>query len=72
LRAFRAGLVAQLLIGAGSSLVLFLVLASPILVGTDSLEGKAAFGFAAGFSEPFFLKTVERVVKMGEDSAKEG
>jgi hypothetical protein len=53
---------------------LFLVLASPILgiSGTDSLEGKAAFGFAAGFSEPFFLKIVERVAKMGEDPAKEG
>ena len=71
LRAFRSGLVAQVLIGAGSSLVLFVVLASGILdvAGTDTLVGKAALGFAAGFSEPFFLKTVERVAKMGEESA---
>lgn len=71
LRAFRSGLLAQVLIGAGSSLVIFLVLASGMLdiAGTDSLVGKAAVGFAAGFSEPLFLKTVERVAKMGEESA---
>ena len=70
LRAFRSGLLAQVLIGAGSSLVLFVVLASGIIgaAGTDSLVGKAAVGFAAGFSEPFWLKTVERVAKMGEES----
>ena len=74
LRAFRAGLLAQVLIGAGSSLVMFLLLSSGILgiAGANSVEGKVAFGFAAGFSEPFFLKTVERVAKMGEESAKEG
>jgi hypothetical protein len=71
LRAFRSGLLAQVLLGAGSSLVLFLLLASGILdiAGTDSLVGKAAAGFAAGFSEPFFLKTVERVAKMGGEPA---
>lgn len=73
LRAFRAGVLAQVLIGAGSSLFLLLVLASKILsiAGTDSLEGKAVFGFVAGFSEPFFLKTVERVARLGEESVNE-
>lgn len=73
LRAFRAGLMAQVLIGAASSLVLLLLLASPILeiAGTDSLEGKAALGFVAGFSEPFLIKTVMRVARMGEESGRE-
>lgn len=72
LRAFRAGVLAQVLIGAGSSLFLYLLLVSGILgiAGTDSLEGKAIFGFVAGFSEPVFLKTVERVAKMGEEPVK--
>ena len=70
LRAFRSGLLAQVFIGAGSSLVLLLLLTSGILAvaGTDSLAGKAALGFVAGFSEPFFLKTVERVARMGGDA----
>jgi hypothetical protein len=74
LRAFRAGLLAQVLLGASSALVLLLLLASQILeiAGAGSLEGKAALGFVAGFSEPFFLKTVVRVSKLGEDSGKEG
>ncbi|MGH9349759.1 MAG: hypothetical protein ACRD26_21110 [Vicinamibacterales bacterium] len=74
LRAFRAGLMAQVLLGAVSSLVLLLLLASQILeiAGTGSPEGKAALGFEAGFSEPFFLKTIQRVAKMGEESGEEG
>ena len=66
--------MAQVLIAAASSLVLLLLLASPILdiAGTDSLEGKAALGFVAGFSEPFLIKTVMRVAKMGDESGKEG
>ena len=74
LRAFRAGLFAQVFLGAASSLVFLLLLVGKIvaIVGTDSLEGRAALGFAAGFSEPFFLKTVARVAKMGEESEGEG
>jgi hypothetical protein len=69
LRAFRAGLLAQVLMGAGSALLLFLLLTSGILhiAGTDSLEGQAALGCVARFSEPFVLKTVERVATMGEE-----
>jgi hypothetical protein len=33
-------------------------------------RSKAVFGFVAGFSEPFFLKTVERVAKLGQESSK--
>lgn len=73
LRAFRAGLLAQVLIGAASSLILFLLLASSILTiaGADSVEGRAIFGFVAGFSEPFFLKTVERVARLGAEEKKD-
>jgi len=72
LRAFRNGLLAQILLGAGASLFLLLLLGSSILAiaGTNSLAGKAVFGFVAGFSEPFFLKTVERVAKLGEETTK--
>jgi len=73
LRAFRAGLLAQVLIGAGSAFLFFLLLTSGILdiAGTGSLEGRAAVGFVAGFSEPFVLKTVERVARMGEERSDE-
>jgi hypothetical protein len=70
LRAFRAGLAAQVLLGAAMSLVLLLLFTSEILTvaGTGTAEGKAALGFVAGFSEPFFLNTVVRVAKMGDDN----
>jgi len=70
LRAFRAGLMAQVLLGSASALVVLLLLASEILeiAGTNTLEGKAVLGFVAGFSEPFFLKTVARVAKLGDES----
>jgi hypothetical protein len=72
LRAFRAGLIAQVLLGATSALVLLLLFTSKILdiAGTGSPEGKAALGFVAGFSEPLFLKTVVRVSRMGEESGE--
>ena len=70
LRAFSAGLVAQVFLGAASALVLLLLLFSEILeiAGTSSPEGKAVVGFVAGFSEPFFVKTVASVAKLGEES----
>jgi hypothetical protein len=66
-------LVAQVLVGAASAIVVMLLLASGIvhIAGAASLEGKAVVGFVAGFSEPFFLKTIERVAKLGEESAPE-
>lgn len=74
LRAFRAGLMAQVLLGAGSALVLLLLFASGIveIAGSDSPEGKAALGFVAGFSEPFFLNTVARLARMGEEPGENG
>ena len=74
LRAFRAGLIAQVLLGAASSLVLLLLFASEILViaGVASPEGRAALGFVAGYSEPFFLEPVARVARMGGESGEAG
>jgi hypothetical protein len=73
LRAFRAGLFAQPLMGAGLGLVLFLLLKSEIvqILGVNTVAGWAALGFVAGFSEPFVLKTVERVAKMGEETRED-
>jgi len=73
LRAFRAGLLAQVLLGAASALLIFLLLKAKVLeiIGTASLEGQTALGFVAGFSEPFVLRTIERVAKMGEEKAGE-
>jgi hypothetical protein len=69
LRAFHAGLVAQILMGAGIAFVILLLLKSSLLqiAGVTSLEGRAVVGFVAGFSEPFFLKTIERVAKLGTE-----
>jgi hypothetical protein len=72
LRAFRAGLWAQVFLGAASAQVMFLLLTSDILeiAGTKTLEGKAIICFVAGFSEPFFLGLVARVAKLGEATEK--
>lgn len=72
LRAFRAGFFAQVLVGVGSAFFLLLVLTSGLVdvVGAGSLEGQAAIGFVAGFSEPFVFRTVERVASMGEDRSE--
>jgi hypothetical protein len=69
LRAFSVGLVAQLLMGAGAAFFLLLILKSGLLqiAGTNSLEGGAVLGFVAGFSEPFFLRTIERIATLGEE-----
>ncbi len=69
LRAFRSGIVAQVLIGGGSALVLLLVLESGVVAigDTEAWAGQAVAGFLAGFSEPFLFRTVERVAKLGVD-----
>ena len=69
LRAFRAGVIAQLLLGAGSALFLLLfVKTGGVTFGDAELwAGQAVVGFVAGFSEPFVLKTVERVATLGQD-----
>jgi hypothetical protein len=72
LRAFRAGMVAQVLIGGGSALLLLLVIESGV-VSFGQVEGWAAqavAGFVAGFSEPFLFRTVERVAMLGVDDVE--
>ena len=73
LRAFRSGLPAQVLLGATAAVLVVLVLLSGVLkiAGTEALAGLAAIGFGAGFSEPFFLKTVERLLGSGDEKPGE-
>ena len=67
LRAFRAGMVAQVLIGAGSALLLLLVLESGVVSfgAVEAWAAEAMAGFIAGFAEPFVFRTVERVARLG-------
>lgn len=67
LRRFRQEIVAQLLIGAVAAVVVYAILrALPITVSgeeldLDTLAEKLSFAFVAGFAEPFFIGTIERV-----------
>ena len=72
LRAFRAGIVAQVLIGGGSALVLLLVLESGVVSfgEVEAWAAQAMAGFVAGFSEPFLFRTVERVARLGIDDVE--
>jgi hypothetical protein len=74
LRAFRSGVVSQILVGAGSALFLLVVLESGIVEFglVDVWAGQAVGGFVAGFSEPFVLRTVERVARLGADDPPAG
>jgi hypothetical protein len=74
LRAFRSGIIAQVLIGGGSALVLLLVLESGVVAFGDveTWAAQATAGFLAGFSEPFLFRTVERVARLGVDDTEAG
>lgn len=68
---FHSGLFAQLLVGAVFGVVIVFILESG-LVGIGDLTfnpktvvANAAVAFVAGFSEPFALRTVERVAAVG-------
>jgi hypothetical protein len=69
LRAFRAGMVAQVLIGGGSALLVLLMLESGVFSfgEVEAWAAEAMAGFVAGFSEPFVFRTVERVARLGVD-----
>ena len=74
LRILSAWNVLQPLVGAGAALMLTLVLASEILVlpgiqGPERHLAYAAYGFIAGFSEPFFLGVVARVAGAGQEAS---
>jgi hypothetical protein len=69
LRAFRSGILSQLLVGAGSALFLLLILESGVVEFglVNAWASQAVAGFVAGFSEPFVLRTVERVARLGAE-----
>jgi hypothetical protein len=65
LRTFKPALIVQPLVGASAGALVFLLLASRALtLGTldpEAWPSPGVLGFAAGFSEPFFLGLVDRV-----------
>jgi hypothetical protein len=70
LRAFRPAMIVQPLVGASAGALVFLLLASRAF-SLGSLDPEAwpspgVLGFAAGFSEPFFLGLVDRVAGLPE------
>jgi hypothetical protein len=70
LRAFKPALLVQPLVGASAGALVFLLLASRAF-SVGSLDPEAwpspgVLGFAAGFSEPFFLGLVDRVAGVPE------
>lgn len=77
LRVFRAGMTIQPFLGAALALFILLLLESGILalpgaeVGERSWAARAAYGFVAGYSEPFFLGIVGHLAKgaAGSDEA---
>ncbi len=73
-RAFASGIVAQVLLGAGSALLLLVVLLSGMvdIAGADDWAGRAVVGFAAGFSEPLVIGTIERVAMLGDRGPRLG
>ena len=70
LRAFKPAMLVQPLVGASAGALVFLLLASRAF-SVGSLDPEAwpspgLLGFAAGFSEPFFLGLVDRVAGLPE------
>jgi hypothetical protein len=65
LRAFGATLRVQPLVGATAGILVLIVLKADLIrLGGDSVStwaGRAVFAFVAGFSEPFFLRVVDRL-----------
>lgn len=75
LRTFWYAFALQLSLGAAAGLFLWIVLESGFVEfggGGEDWAVAAAVAFAAGFSEPFLLKTVERILASGGEGAEEG
>jgi hypothetical protein len=73
LRTFWYAFAPQIPLGAVAGLFLWIVLESGVVevAGTgDDWAVAAALAFVAGFSEPFLLKTVERIAGGGADEKK--
>jgi hypothetical protein len=75
LRAFAPAMRVQPLVGACAGVITLLLLESnAVSVGAlsrDAWSTLALLAFAAGFSEPFFLGTVQRVADLAEGKADE-
>jgi len=69
IESFRDGFPAQVAVGAGTGLVFVLIFESGLLTVAGVDPGLWSFmavaGFLAGFSEPIFLKTIERIGTLG-------
>jgi len=71
IRRFRYGLIAQLLVGGSSAVIVVTLLQAKLVtighvnVGPHQSVAQAAFGLVAGFSEPFVLDTIGRATKLG-------
>jgi hypothetical protein len=73
LRTFWYAFALQMAVGAVAGLFLWTVLESEVLDVGGSGEDWAvavALAFAAGYSEPFLLKTIERITGVGPDEEK--
>lgn len=66
---FKDGLLAQLLVGAAAAVIVVVILKANLTsvgkVEPASIAAQAAFGFLAGFSEPFVLGVVGRAANLG-------
>jgi hypothetical protein len=76
LRTFWYAFFLQVALGASAGLFLWIVLESGFVefgsgVGGEEWAVAAAVAFAAGFSEPLLLKTVERILGSGDQDAEE-
>jgi hypothetical protein len=75
LRGMRNWMFVQPWVGAAAALAILAVLASGIVKlpgaqsGLQSWAGLAAYGFVAGFSEPFFLGVVARIAGVHDSEA---
>jgi hypothetical protein len=73
LRAFGATLRVQPLVGATMGIIVLVVLQGDLIrLGGDQVSawpGRAVFAFLAGFSEPFFLRVVDRLAVIPDKAA---
>lgn len=69
LRTFWYAFALQIPLGAAAGLVLWIVLESGVVdvAGGEGWAVPAVLAFVAGFSEPFLLKTVERIAGDGQE-----
>jgi len=73
---FKDGLLAQLLVGAAAAVIVVVLLKANLTsvgnITPNTITAQAAFGFLAGFSEPFLLGVVGRAANLGSTAAAPG